>query len=82
MKVPYLFSTDVKLLDQISELFSLLPTVVKLPYYNTKVAANIKHLHTLKLELHSQQDNTYREDLSIIAKRIADKLMTSGCVIF
>ena len=73
MKVPPLY-LNVKLPDQMSKLFSLLPTVDELPYYNTRVEANIKLLHTLKLELQSQPDKTYRDDLTLIAKPIADKL--------
>ena len=73
MKVPPL-KLNVTLPEPMARLFSLIPTVDQLPHYNTRVEANIQLLSSLKLELQSQPDNSYRSDLNYIAQPIAQKL--------
>ena len=55
-------------------LFSLLPTVDELPYYNTKLEANMKLLKSVKLELQTQPQYGYRKNIQQIAEAIAQKL--------
>ena len=57
-----------------ANLFSLLPTVEELPYYNTKVEANMKLLKSLKLELQAQPQYGYKKNIQQIAEPIAQKL--------
>ena len=45
----------------------------QLPHYNTRVEANIELLNSLKLELQSQPDHSYRSDLNYIAQSFAQK---------
>ena len=73
MKVPPL-KLNVTLPEPMARLFSLIPTVDQLPHYNTRVEANIQLLSSMKLELQSQPDNSYRSDLNYIAQPIAQKL--------
>ena len=73
MKVPPL-KLNVTLPEPMARLFSLIPTVDQLPHYNTRVEANIQLLNSLKLELQSQPDHSYREDLNYIAQPIAQRL--------
>ena len=73
MKAPPL-KLKVTLLEPMARLFSLIPTVDQLPHYNTRVEANIQLLNSLKLELQSQPDHSYRSDLNYIAQPIAPKL--------
>ena len=64
----------VELPQPIAHLFSLLPTVDELPYYNTKVGANMKLLKTVKLELQAQTRYGYQKNIQQIAELIAQKL--------
>ena len=65
---------DVELPQPMAHLFSLLPTVDELPYYNTKVEANMKLLKSVKLELQAQPQYGYKKNIQQIAEPIAQKL--------
>ena len=65
---------DVELPEPMGNLFSLLPTVDELPYYNTKVEANMKLLKSMKLELQAQPRYDYKKSIQQIAERIAQKV--------
>ena len=65
---------EVELPQPMANLFSLLPTVEELPYYNTKVEANMKLLKSLKLELQAQPQYGYKKNIQQIAEPIAQKL--------
>ena len=45
---------DVELPEPMANLFSLLLTVDELPYYDTKVEANMKLLKSVNLEIQAQ----------------------------
>ena len=69
-KVPPI-KLDVELPTTMANLFPLLPPAEELPYYNTKVEANMKLLSSLKLESQAQPNHAYRQNLQQIAKPIA-----------
>ena len=72
MNVPPL-KLNVTLTEPMARLVSLISTVDQLPHYNTRVDADIQLLNSLKLELQSQPDHSYRSDLNYIAQPIAQK---------
>ena len=58
-----------------AKLFSLLPRVDELPYYNTKVEAIMKLLKSVKHEPQAQPQNGYKKNMQRIADEpIAQKL--------
>ena len=67
---------DVDLSKAVANLFSLLPTVDELPYYNTEVEANMKLLKFVKLELPAQPQYGYKKNIPQIAEPSAQKLKT------
>ena len=65
---------DVELPIPMANFFSLLPLFEELPYYNTKVEANMKLLSSLKLEIQSHPQHGYKQKIEQIADPIAHKL--------
>ena len=57
---------DVELLQPMANVFSLLPTD-EVPYYNTKVEANMKLLKTVNLEFRAQPQYSYQNNIKEIA---------------
>ena len=57
-----------------ANLLGLLLTVQELPYYITKVEANMNLLKSVKLELQAQPQYGYKKNFQQIAEPIAQKL--------
>ena len=64
---------EVELAEPMANLFRLLLPGEELPYYTTKVEANMKLLSSLNLELQAQLSHAYRQNLQQISQPIAHK---------